>query len=88
MHHTGQIIKVHGSLSFEIRCAPTDYHNIPFLWHYIWHTFYYHFITNFQANITMRESQLNFIQKIKLVKSDVFDTVIWLNKIVFNFVDD
>ena len=49
---------------------------------YIWNTFYYDFIT-----ITMRTSQINSYQAAEPRKSYVFDTVIWLNKIVFNLFD-
>ena len=35
----------------------------------------------------MRTSQINSYQAAELRKSYVFDTVIWLNKIVFNLFD-
>ena len=66
---------------YTIHTGPKDYHNIPF-YGTIFDTFYYDFIT-----ITMRTSQINSYQAAEPRKSYVFDTVIWLNKIVFNLFD-
>lgn len=66
-----------------IHTAPQHYYNIPFLWHYIWHAFYYHFITT--TIYAYKPTKVSF----KPMANSchiwyVFDTVIWLNEIVFN----